>query len=341
MITRDSTIREGTVRTTTIHHPIHLLDRVAMAAMRLMIASMKGSVTGPSAREPFDELMGKTPAADGVTYEEAEVGGVAGWWCRPDDAIAGAALLYFHGGAYVAGSARAYRHFVGQIAARAQVVAFVPEYALAPEHPFPAAVDEAQACYRGLVEKGFGKIALAGDSAGGGLALALLSSLVAKARDVSAFRPVGAAVMSPWTDLALSGMSMETRAEADPLLTKESLASTARLYLGGHDPRDPLASPLYGDLAGLPPVRVHVGEDEVLLDDSLRLGERIESQGRTVEIHTWQGMIHVFPSNVALLHAAKEALDDIGNFLRQQFVGDPGDAGNSMSRSTATTLPNM
>jgi acetyl esterase/lipase len=337
MITTDSTIREDAIRTTTIHHPIHLIDRVAMVAMRLMIGSMKGSVNGPSAREPFDELMEKTPAADGVTYEEAEVGGVAGWWCRPDEAVAGAAVLYFHGGAYVAGSARAYRHFVGQIAARAKVVAFVPEYSLAPERPFPAAVDEAQACYRGLVEKGFGKIALAGDSAGGGLALVLLSLLVAKARDVSALRPVGAVVLSPWNDLALSGMSMETRAQADPLLTKESLASTVRLYLGGHDPRDPLASPLYGDLGGLPAVRVHVGEDEILLDDSLRLGERIESQGGTVQVHTWQGMIHVFPSNVALLRAAKEALDDIGDFLRQQFVGDPDDAGNSISRSTATT----
>ena len=337
MITRNSTIREGAVRTTTIHHPIHLLDRVAMVAVRLMVASMKGTVTGPSAREPFDGVMEKTPAADGVTYEEGEVGGIAGWWCRPDDAVAGAAILYFHGGAYVVGSARAYQHFVGQVAARAKVSAFVPEYGLAPEHPFPAAVDEAQACYRGLVEKGFGKIALAGDSAGGGLALVLLSLLMAKARDGSALRPVGAAVMSPWTDLALSGASMETRAEADPLLTKESLASTARLYLGGHDPRDPLASPLYGDLAGLPPVRMHVGEDEVLLDDSLRYGERIESQGGTVQIHTWQGMVHVFPSNVALLHAAKEALDDIGNFLRQQFVRDPYDAGNLTSRSTAST----
>ena len=336
MITRNSPIREGAVRTTTIHHPIHLLDRVAMVAVRLMVASMKGTVTGPSAREPFDEVMEKTPAADGVTYEEAEVGGIAGWWCRPDDAVAGAAILYFHGGAYVVGSARAYQHFVGQVAARAKVSAFVPEYGLAPEQPFPVAVDEAQACYRGLVEKGFGKIALAGDSCGGGLALVLLS-LLAKVRDGSAWSPVGAAVMSPWTDLALSGASMETRAEADQLLTKESLASTARLYLGGHDPRDPLASPLYGDLAGLPPVRMHVGEDEVLLDDSLRYGERIESQGGTVQIHTWQGMVHVFPSNVALLHAAKEALDDIGNFLRQQFVGDPYDAGNLTSRSTAST----
>jgi acetyl esterase/lipase len=332
MITENSKIRDGAV----IHHPIHLLDRVAMVAMRLMVGSMKGSITGPSSREQFDELMEKTPAADGVTYEEAEVGGVAGWWCRPEDAVAGAAILYFHGGAYVVGSARAYQHFVGQVAARANVVAFVPEYGLAPEHPFPAAVDDAQACYGGLVEKGFGKIALAGDSSGGGVALVLLSLLVAKARVGSASRPTGAAVMSPWTDLALSGMSMETRAEADPLLTKESLASTARLYLGGHDPRDPLASPLYGDLAGLPPVRMHVDEDEVLLGDSLRHGERIESRGGTVLSHTWQGMTHVFPSNVALLHAAREALDDIGNFLRQQFVGDPDDAGDLISRSTAS-----
>jgi len=295
-----------------------------MAGMRLMVSSMKGSVTGPSARVAFDELMEKTPAADGVTYQEAEMGGVTGWWCRPDDAVAGAAILYFHGGAYVVGSARAYQHFAGQVAARAKVAAFVPEYGLAPEHPFPAAVDEAQACYGGLVEKGFGKIALAGDSAGGGLALVLLSFPVAKSRDGSALRPVGAAVMSPWTDLTLSGASMETRAEADPLLTKDSLASTARLYLGGHDPRDPRASPLYGDLAGLPPVRIHVGEDEILLDDSLRCGERIESEGGIIQVHSWEGMTHVFPSSIALLHAAKEALDDIGDFLQRQFLDERG-----------------
>lgn len=310
-----------------IGYPIDPLDRATMAGMRLMVSSMKGSVTGPSARVAFDELMEKTPAADGVTYQEAEMGGVTGWWCRPDEAVAGAAILYFHGGAYVVGSARAYRHFAGQVAARAKVAAFVPDYGLAPEHPFPAAVDEAQACYGGLVEKGFGKIALAGDSAGGGLALVLLSFPVARSRDGSALRPVGAAVMSPWTDLTLSGASMETRAEADPLLTKDSLASTARLYLGGHDPRDPRASPLYGDLAGLPPVRIHVGEDEILLDDSLRCGERIESEGGIVQVHSWEGMTHVFPSSIALLHAAKEALDDIGDFLRRQFLDERGTAG--------------
>jgi len=307
---------------TTIHHKIHLLDRVAMTAIRLMVASMKGSVTGPAAREPFDKLMEKIPAAHGVSYEKAEVGGVPGWWCRPGNTPTDAAILYFHGGAYVVGSALAYRHFVGQVAARAKVAAFVPEYGLAPEHPFPAAVDHAQAAYKGLVEQGFERIALAGDSAGGGLALVLLSLEVAKARDGSGLRPVGAVVMSPWTDLALSGASMETRAEADPLSTKEALAATAELYLGGHDARDPQVSPLYGDLAGLPPVRVHVGEDEILLDDSVRYGERLESAGGTIQVHAWQGMIHVFPSSVSLLNAAKEALDDIGDFLRQQLLGD-------------------
>jgi monoterpene epsilon-lactone hydrolase len=145
--------------------------------------------------------------------------------------------------------------------------------------------------------------------------------MVAKARGGSGLRPVGAVVMSPWTDLALSGASIETRAEADPLLTKEALDSAAQLYLGGHDPRDPRASPLYGDLAGLPPVRIHVGEDEMLLDDSRRYGERVESADGTVQVHTWEGVIHVFPSNIALLHAAREALDDIGGFLRQQLLG--------------------
>jgi len=302
-----------------VQHPIHPRDRDTMAAMRPMVAPMKGSVTCPSSREPFDQLMETTRAADGVTYERTEVGGVPGWWCRPDNAAGGAAILYFHGGAYVVGSARAYQHFVGQIAARAQVAAFVPEYKLAPEHPFPAAVNEAQASYGGLVENGFDRIALAGDSAGGGLALVLLSLLPDGVRDGNGLRPVGAAVMSPWTDLALSGASMETRAEADPLLTKDSLAATAQLYLGGHDPHDPLASPLYGDLAGLPPVRIHVGEDEILLDDSLRYAERFESRGGTIQVHSWEGMIHVFPSNIAILGAAKEALDDFGGFLRQQF----------------------
>jgi acetyl esterase/lipase len=179
-------------------------------------------------------------------------------------------------------------------------------------------VEDAQASFAGLVEHGFGRIVLAGDSAGAGLALSLLSLVVAEAREGPRVRPAGAAVMSPWTDLSLSGASIETRAEADPLMTKGSLAAAARIYLGEDDPCDARASPLYADLAGLPPGRIHVGEDEVLLDDSIRYGERLENAGGTVQVDTWEGMIHLCPSNIANLRAAKQALDDIGSFLRRQ-----------------------
>jgi epsilon-lactone hydrolase len=308
---------------TTTHHPEHSVDRVAMAPIRLTLGSAKGSINGPDARKAFDEIMEDVPAAAGVTYEAAIVGGVSGWWCRPEEALKGAVILYFHGGGYVVGASQAYQHFVGQVATRAKVAAFVPDYRLAPEYPFPAAVEDAQAVYESLGGEGFTSMALAGDSAGGGLALILLSWAVAKARAGSGPIPKGAAVISPWTDLTLAGESMVTRAKADPLSTPASLAALARLYLAGRDPHDPLASPLYGDLAGLPPVRMHVGEDDVLLDDALRYGERFEREGGTIQVHTWQGMIHVFPSNVALLKAAKEALDDVGDFLNRQLLEDP------------------
>lgn len=305
---------------TTIRQPLHLLDRTVMLGMRKMVAPMKGSVTGPEARKPFDELMEKTPAAPCVTYELASVGGIAGVWCRPADTPdAAAAILYLHGGAYIVGSALAYQHFVGQIVARTEIAAFVPEYGPAPERPFPAAVDDAQAVYAGLDAQGFTRIALAGDSAGGGLALALLSLTVAKEKDGVSRRPLGAAAMSPWTDLALTGDSMDTRAEADPLATKQALATTARLYLGKNDPRDPRASPLYADLAGLPPILIHVGEDEVLLDDSTRYGDRVEKSGGVCQVNVWEGMVRVFPSNVSTLNAAKVALDGVSDFLRQCF----------------------
>ena len=250
---------------TTTHHDEHLLDRAAMLAMRGMIALHPPGELGPEARPGFDALMERTPAADGVTYEAAQIGGIAGWWCRPIDAIEGAAVLYLHGGAYVLGSAAAYRNFAGQIAARAKTATFVADYALAPERPFPAALADAKAAYRGLAASGLTRIALAGDSAGGGLALALLAAITAEARAGGLPRPLAAAVMSPWLDLALASGSMDARASADPLLTRSALAAAARLYLGEHDPRDPRASPLYGDLASLPPVFLHVGEDEVLL----------------------------------------------------------------------------
>nr|WP_197478328.1 alpha/beta hydrolase [Luteibacter rhizovicinus] len=284
-----------------------------------MLGSAKGTIDGPESRNAFDAILEQVPAASHVIYEAAIIGGVPGWWCRPPDPLERTGILYFHGGGYVVGAARAYRHFVGQVAARANVSAFIPDYRLAPEHPFPAAVEDAQSVYEGLVAEGLVDIALMGDSAGGGLALVLLSLAAARARAGLGHMPGSAALMSPSTDLALTGESMVTRAETDPLSTPAQLATMARLYLAAHEPRDPLASPLYGDLTGLPPVCIHVGTDDVLLDDSVRYGERFEQAGGTIQVHVWAGMPHVFPSSIAILTAAGEALDDIGAFLRKSF----------------------
>jgi acetyl esterase/lipase len=302
----------------TTHHEEHLLDRAAMLAMRALLAVQPKLQFGPEARPDFDSLMEKTPAAEGVTYDVATIAGVAGWWCRPQHPVDDCAVVYFHGGAYVLGSAAAYRNLVGQIAARAKVAIFIADYGLAPEHPFPAAVNEAAAIYRGLAASGMSKLVIAGDSAGGGLALALLQSVSSAANDETVPKPLAAVVMSLWADLASTGESMETRAESDPILTRDALNQAAQLYLGNKDRHDPKASPLYGEVTGLPPVMFHVGEDEILLDDSRRFANRIEAAGGVAQLHIWEGMTHVFPSNVSL-QAAKDALDEIGAFLRQQF----------------------
>src|SRR5882672_8740134 len=185
----------------SVWHEEHLLDRAAMLAMRAMLAVQPAADLGPGGRTAFDDLMEKTLAADGVSYEAGQVGGVRGWWCSPAAAEPDAAILYLHGGAYVVGSAKGFCHFAGQIAARANAAAFVADYGLAPERPFPAAVDDSEAAYRGLASAGFSKIAVVGDSAGGGAALVTTAHMTAAARDGSVRPPVAAVVMSPWTDL--------------------------------------------------------------------------------------------------------------------------------------------
>jgi monoterpene epsilon-lactone hydrolase len=300
----------------TTYHNEYPADQAAMQAMRAELRLHPALELGPEARPVFDELIARTPAAQNVSYEAATVGGVPGWWCRPSNAIEGAAILYLHGGAYILGSAAAYRDFAGQIAARAKAAAFIADYRLAPEHRFPGAVDDAIAAYQGLSAEGYSRLALVGDSAGGGLALSLLLLTTAASKTGSVLQPAAAAVMSPWTDLALTGDSIATRSSADPLITRDALEKAARLYLGEQDLCDPQASPLYGNLTGLPPVRLHVGEDEILLDDSRRFAERIGIVGGSAQLHVWQGMVHVFPANIELLQAAREALDDIGEFLR-------------------------
>jgi monoterpene epsilon-lactone hydrolase len=301
---------------TMTYHKEYQPDAAAMLALRAELAGQPALAFGPEARPGFDELMEKTPAADGVAYEAAAVGGVAGWWCKPEQAREDCAIVYFHGGAYVLGSAAAYRNFAGQIAVRAKAPIFIVDYHRAPERLFPAPVNDAEAVYRGLAASGFSKLAIAGDSAGGGLAVALLLLVTAASKDGSALLPACAAVMSPWTDLALTGISMVTRAKTDPMLTRDALERAAELYLGDHDRRDPRASPLYGDFTAVPPVLFQVGEDEILLDDSQRVAERIHAASGVAQLHIWEGMTHVFPSNLAL-QAAKEALDNTGSFLRR------------------------
>lgn len=299
----------------TFHHPLTQADGDAVAAMRVEIAPFKAKLTGPEARGAFDDVMEHTPDAAGVCDDRRDIAGIAGYWCQPTRARADTVILYLHGGAYVLGSAHAYRHFARQIAARTSTAVFIAEYRLAPEHVFPAAVEDAHAAYRGLVARGAKHIAIVGDSAGGGLALALLSVVQAEARAGEGLAASAAVVMSPWTDLALTGASFEQRASEDPVLSKDILGIASASYLAGGDPRDPLASPLYADLAGLPPIQLHVGTSEVLLDDTRRYAERARAVGVDATAHVWEGMTHVFPASVGTLEAADQALVIIATFL--------------------------
>jgi len=301
-------------------HPLTPEDSAAMTALRSAVAGMKGKLEGVSARGPFNGIMEHVAAPDGVTFEADTVGGISGWWARPAGIRKGAAILHLHGGWFNWGTAQAFRHLVGHIALSAGMDAFIPDYRLAPEHPFPAAVRDAEACYRGLIQSGIKKIVLTGDSAGGTLALVLLS-IATKQAASGGVVPVAAVVMSPVTDLALTGESFETRAEADPYFIKSQVVGLVRSYLGESDPKNPLASPLYGDLTGLPPVRVHVGDDEVLLDDSRRYVERAVAAGLDAKLDVWMGMAHGFVNSVGHLQAANQALSAIGAFLNEQLEG--------------------
>jgi monoterpene epsilon-lactone hydrolase len=192
-------------------------------------------------------------------------------------------------------------------------------YRLAPAHPFPAAVEDASAAYRWLLKSGVdpGRIALAGDSAGAGLALATTLTL----REDELPLPGAVVCLSPWVDLALTGDSMDTKAAADPIVSREMLYGWGKLYLGDHDPRTPLASPLYAELQGLPPLLIQVGSTEVLLDDSRRLADRASAAGVDVALEIWPEMIHGWQNFGAILPEAREAIDHIGRFVRSH-LGD-------------------
>jgi acetyl esterase/lipase len=248
----------------------------------------KRATTALEARAVMETATLASPA--GVSFEVGTVGGVAGEWARPAGA-ASHTLLYLHGGGYIACSPKTYRSLTGACAKLGFAV-FTPDYRLAPEHPFPAAVEDAQAAWHGLVALGHAPetLTISGDSAGGGLAMALLLSL----RDRGEALPAAAVLFSPWTDLAATGGSVVTNVRRESMLWGPSLAAGATLYLGSVDPRTPLASPLYADMAGLPPLLIHVGSREILLDDSLRLAERARAAGVRVELRVWPVLPHVW-----------------------------------------------
>jgi acetyl esterase/lipase len=301
-------------------HPLDPEDAPAISRMEAAVRSFKGARWNTEGRAQYDAIFEAVSPRGDVRIESDTVGGVPGIWVHPASSRPDEALLHLHGGWFNAGSARAYRHLVGQIAARAGASAFVPDYRLAPEHPFPAAVDDVLDTFRGMDDGRRRRIAITGDSAGGNLALVLASCVATKAVTARATL-VGAAVLSPVTDLTLSGATYQTRADADPYFTKQQVAELVRSYLRNADANDPLASPLRGRLSGLPAIRIYVGDNEVLLDDSRRYVERAVAAGVDVQLEVWTGMPHGFPASIGALKASAQALDAIGTFLSDSLKG--------------------
>ena len=279
-------------------------------AIREIIAKRVPSNNIAQRRRDIDArgLQCKLPADARV--EPVNANGVKAEWSATADADPAKVVLYLHGGGYVIGSLDSHRHLVVEVgrAARARTLAI--DYRMAPEHLFPAAVDDAVAAYRALREQTPGKIVVAGDSAGGGLALAMLISL----RDSGAPLPAAVALFSPWTDLAGTGDSLRTNDGRCAMFRGANISKGARFYLGDADPRNPLASPLYADLAGLPPMLIHVGKDETLLDDSTRLADRARAAGVRIEMTIWPVVPHVWQL-IPAMPEARRSLREAARFL--------------------------
>jgi len=251
-------------------------------------------------------------AAD-VTVEKVSANGVAAEWTATPGAARDAAILYAHGGGYLFGSLDSHRHMVAELGRAANCVALAMNYRLAPEHPFPAPVEDALAAYRFLLAQGFKpeRIAIAGDSAGGGLVVAAMVAI----REAGLPQPGAGWCLSPWIDMEALGASMETRAAADPMVQKAGILEIAKAYLAGADPRSPLAAPLYADLAGIAPLLIQVGAAETLLDDAIRLAQKAGAADVRVDLQVWPEMVHVWPLFWPELKAGRRALDEAGAWI--------------------------
>jgi len=249
-----------------------------------------------------------------VKCEAVSAGGVPAEWIVPPNAANDRVILYLHGGGYVMGSINTHRAMIARIARASEAKALALNYRMAPEDPFPTAVDDATAAYRWLLAQGYkpGKIVISGDSAGGGLTLATLLAL----RDAGTPLPAAAVPISPWADLEGTGASVETRAAADPMVDKAGLLRMAQMYAGDSDPKNPLISPIYADYKGLPPMLIQVGDAEILLDDSTRVAERARAAGIKVELEAWPEMFHVWHVFAKILPEGQQAIDRIGEYVR-------------------------
>jgi acetyl esterase/lipase len=227
-------------------------------------------------------------------------------------------VLYLHGGGYAIGSINTHRRLAYDISAACGARILVIGYRLAPEHPFPAAVEDAATAWRWLISQGFDtrRLAIAGDSAGGGLTMATLVNL----RDQKLGLPACAVAISPWVDLEGVGVSMTARSAQDPMVQKDGLLWMAGMYLFGKDARTPLAAPLHADLKGLPPVLIQAGTAETLLDDATRLAEKLHAAGGEVKLAVWPNMLHVFPLFAPILSEGREGCVEIGTYIRSKTV---------------------
>jgi len=277
------------------------------------------SLTIAERRAQYERAEKVFPTPAEVKVERVTAPAVPAEWLRPPSAAPGRVVLYLHGGGYVIGSPRSHRHLAAAIAAAARSSALLLEYRCAPEAPFPAAVDDAVAAYRWLLDQGVsaGGIVIAGDSAGGGLTVAALLAL----RDARLPLPAAGVCISPWVDLTCSGASYATKAASDPIVKRAGVDEMARAYLGTADPRTPLASPLFADLRGLPPLLIQVGSEEVLLDDSIQLAERAKAAGVDTTLEVWEQMIHVWHWFLPMLDEAEEAVAAIGRFAESRTTG--------------------
>jgi len=266
-------------------------------------------------RAGFEQMAGMFPVDADIKREPVTANGVKSEWVSAPDADAGRAILYLHGGGYVIGSINTHRSLAARLSRAAKARVLVIDYRLAPEHPFPAAVDDSVAAYRWMLAQGLkpSRIAVAGDSAGGGLTAATLVAI----RDAKLPVPAAGALLSPWVDMEGIGESMTSKDSVDPMVHKDGLLEMAKAYLGGQNPRSPLAAPLYADLAGLPPLLMQVGTSETLLDDASRLAERAKKAGVNVTYEPWQNMIHVWHLFAPMLDEGQQAIEKIGAFVRK------------------------